>query len=229
MPRPLPNRALTVVLAGVLIGGWVPAVRGQGLGDAAKREKARRSGSESKPAPKVHTNDSILPEPGSDGRPSRGTLSLPGAETTPPRQTEAPPASSPRATRQPPPSVAPADASGEQSAGKSTSEREQQETYWRTRLANAKEWADRTEAELRAAEKQGPLGCTTPRLPLENEYLWRQRAKAADEECKRKSAAPGGPAQKLERARAQAASARQALDDLYEEARRKSVPPGWLR
>jgi len=214
---------LALMLAAAGSGG------AQGLGDAARKEKARRAGPGPKEPGKVYTNDTILPT--GDAQPSRGTYSTPAGDT-PASTTTISSArdASPTVPRIPTASPASAASGPVDSRGKG-------ESYWRMRVQQARDAvsaAERRVQELEARANQEFLesdhkatDCTTPRLFGESRTDWRERAAARTKACE--AARKGTTGDRLERAREEAVSARKALDDLLEEARRAGALPGWLR
>jgi hypothetical protein len=219
-------RARAVVFWAVAIGLVAPASSfSQGLGDAAKREKARRA--EAKPADpaRIYTNDSV------GGNPTNGTYSAPGGTAAPPAGSGA--AGSPGAPRP----VRPAGAGSAPSSGGS-------EAYWRGRAASARAAVDSAEervAQLEAeSARNGPYtpgqtagACTEGTMPLagESTIALRDRAKGSktcDAEVLRiqNSQRLHG---EVEAARTRLDALRKALVDLEDEARKAGALPGWLR
>jgi hypothetical protein len=101
----------------------------------------------------------------------------------------------------------------------STNSVAQDEATWRQRADAARQRiaeadANITQAEQRLAELRSDIGGEDVMNPF------RQQNREA--EIKAQS-------ELLDAARAEAAAARQAMSDLEDEARRASVPPGWLR
>jgi hypothetical protein len=214
---------LVLVLAAAGTGG------AQGLGDAARREKARRAEPGPKEPGKVYTNDTILPT--GDAQPSRGTYSTPAGDT--PASTTT--ISSARNASPAVPRIA-ATSTASAASGPIDS-RERGESYWRMRVQQARDAlsaAERRVQELEVRANQEFLesdhkatDCTTPRLFGESRTDWRERAAARTKACE--AARKGTTGDRLEKARQEAVSARKALDDLLEEARRAGALPGWLR
>lgn len=197
------------------------AAGAQGLGDAAKREKARRA--EAKPAEpaKVYTDDSVR------GEPSHGTYSAPGGTSAP-----APDASGSAASRDArTPAAPPPSGSGE--------------AYWRDRATAARAAVERAEKAVRDAEaKETAMGPTipgqtaapcaqgaAPGRPGESVTGLRDRGKTTvtcDAETLHILDGQKAHAE-TEAAHARLAAARKAVDDLEDEARKAGALPGWLR
>jgi hypothetical protein len=230
-------KARFVVSIGLALSlGSVHAAGTQGLGDAAKKEKARRSADQAKDPAKVYTNEGILPT--GEDQPSRGTFNA--VETPPTTSTAAPTTTAmprSRAAATAPPTQSEAAGAPEASASPSA---DKGESYWRSRVQQAQSAitaADRKvkELEAQAAREQRmgdarPIDCTTERRPGEAFTAWRDRALAQSKKCEQAAAStPAAASTLLEAARRDAAAARKALDDLYEEARRAGALPGWLR
>jgi hypothetical protein len=194
----------------------------QGLGDAAKKEKARRTEASAQPV-KVYTNDNVAG--GADGSGSKGTFSAPGATDEAPVTIEA---VAPIA-----PSAPAAGAGGETG-----------EAYWRGRVTRAQ--AAVAAADVRVKQLEGEQArlqnegkswlvqadCTTSRRPLEGDLEYRERALREGKACAEKAKTYGLPGvdDKLAAAREEAVAARRELEEtIPEEARRAGALPGWLR
>ncbi len=208
--------ALVLVLAAAGPAG------AQGLGDAAKKEKARHTDPKPKEPAKVYTNDTIL---SGDGQPSKGTFSSPAGDS-PTSAVEAP--ASPTV-----PSLRTGSATSVPQSG------EMGESYWRSRVRQAQAAIAAADRKVKDLETQAnkewlqgdqkPRDCTTIRLPGESFTVWRDRAVAQGKQCEQAARSMPGASGQLDAARGAAAAARKALDDLYEEARRAGALPGWLR
>jgi len=217
-------RARAFVAWVIVIGlATLPAgAAAQGLGDAAKREKARRA--EAKPAEpaRVYTNDSV------GGSPSHGTYSAPGGSAAPAATPTSPsgPAASP---------VRPSAGSAAAGAG---------ESYWRARAATARSAVDDAEkrvADLEAAEArngpytpgQTPGACVQGAIPSTGETAIELRDRAGRSKVCDAEVLRIQNSQRLHAAvataRADLEAARKALADLDDEARRAGALPGWLR
>jgi hypothetical protein len=210
--------ALVLVLAAAGPGG------AQGLGDAAKKEKAKRTDPKPKEPAKVYTNDTIL---SGDGQPSKGTFSSPAGDSPTPTSA-ADTAASPTV-----PSIRTGSATSAPQSG------ETGESYWRSRVRQAQAAIAAADRKVKDLETQAnkewlqgdqkPMDCTTTRLPGESGPAWRDRNAAQAKRCEQAARSLPGASGQLDAARGAAAAARKALDDLYEEARRAGALPGWLR
>jgi hypothetical protein len=185
-------RVLFVVAAALLA---LPPIAGaQGLGDASKKEKARREQSKA-PKTKTYTQDD--------------TLGLP------PVANETPDTSSASA---PPPAGGSGDlifpSARESSAGGSSENaRRGEEAQWRARVARA-------QARVEESRKRYEDLAAKNLVPGYEYQDSRGRTTIHSiEELQAMTA----------RAKADLEAAEKALADLLEEARRASVPPGWLR
>ena len=197
----------------------------QGLGDAARNEKARRTDTKPKEPAKTYTNDTILPT--GDGRPSKGTFSSPAGDGPASASGGAATVSAPL------PTIRAGVATAAPQSG------EKGEAYWRSRVQQAQAAvaaADRKVQDLEAQagkerlqSNEKPVDCGARQQFGESFTAWRDRATAQAKKCAESARAFPNAAGRLEGARAQAAAARKALDDLYEEARRAGALPGWLR
>jgi hypothetical protein len=96
-------------------------------------------------------------------------------------------------------------------------EDQKDETWWRNRMAQAKEAQRRAESFAAALQSQ-INGLTTDAVNRDDPY---QRAKIADNRLK----ALG----ELQRVTGEIEQAKKDITDIEEEARRANVPPGWLR
>jgi hypothetical protein len=211
------NVVLVVVLLAVAPIGRASA---QGLGDAAKKEKARRTDGSAQPV-RVYTNDNVSGV--ADGAGSKGTFSAPGGSVAPPATID--PAPSSRAA---------ASATTSPAGGKG-------EDYWRDRMARAQAAVAAADARLAAVERkatadalQGPsnFDCMPTKNPKETFTAYYERARKEKERCERWGAEH--PELKTENqltaARQAAAAAHRELEQtIPEEARRAGALPGWLR
>jgi len=217
------------VAVALCVGCLLPgAVAAQGLGDAAQREKARRSEAKPKQPAKVYDNEAIL----DDGHARKGTYSTPEAGDTPGPVVESSGGPIPVAIRGSEPSASPAASSG---GG---------EAYWRGRAQAARAAvaaAEKSVADAEAEEaRHGPYTPGQTAAPCADGAKYdpkltaiemRERAKNTVT-CSRKllSIREGQEAHAdLESARQSLAAARQAVDDLQEEARKAGALPGWVR
>lgn len=215
------------------------AVEAQGLGDAAKREKARRTqdATSTKPKAATYTNDDIVGKGG--GQAQFGGEAPADAEAG--VEAAASSASAPApvlATG----SIGPApESSGSGGSGRGG----HGESYWRSRAQSSRvrvEAAEKRVADLEAqAARNGPVtpGPTGPACqdgvlvptsgvsPIELRDA-AKGAKTCDAETLRQQRGRSLVGQ-LDASRQELASARKALDDLDDEARRDGALPGWLR
>jgi hypothetical protein len=88
-------RRMTVVSLALLVT-TAGLARADGLGDAARRAKAKRDETKKTEPATVLTNDSILAESEEKERPTRGTFNAPPPKTKPPASVPLPPPASPR-------------------------------------------------------------------------------------------------------------------------------------
>jgi hypothetical protein len=194
------TRALVVAAAATLVLPEVAAA--QGLGDASKKEKARREQTKA-PKAKTYTQDELatLPpvanEPApttGEGAPPAGTSGRSGATAV-----------APGAAGEP---IFPEEASAEPEGSTRGDE-----ALWRTRVAQARARVDRARAR-----HQRLAG-----LNLVPGYEYQDEAGrtviGSVEQLQGLTAA----------AKRELDAAEKALADLLEEARRAGVPPGWLR
>ena len=194
-------RALSSSIVSLLI--LAPPAGAETLAEAAAREAVRRQQQgERKKAP-VYTAGE-LSRPGSGG--TYNPMTGPVEKTTPRTRSATPPAL-----------VLPivweggADDGAERRGGHT-------EAQWRERAASIHAQITAASAELAALE-ENPGGMAERKLvcPDGNPQCWNPKMESAS------------PMARLIRARRRLAELQQALTDLEEEARRSSVPPGWLR
>jgi hypothetical protein len=192
-----------IVLGGVALLILAPlVVAAQGLGDASKKEKARREQSKA-PKAKTYTQDELSSLPPLANEPATST-----GESTPAASAPRPSAGEP----------APQDTTAEptvpdRSPGAGESARPTEENVWRGSVAQA---TARVERARRSYQ-------TLAGMNLVPGYEY-QDAKgrtviSSVEELQRMTAA----------AKAELDAAEKALADLLERARRAGIPPGWLR
>lgn len=129
--------------------------------------------------------------------------------------TQASPSPPPKGTKaaSPPPHATP----GPDSSG----QRKAEEARWRARGASARAAIER--AEKRVAELQAAYDAQNLDAGANPEGLFDPNRLLKAEERKRSTLA------QIEQAKASVAAAKQSLLDLEDEARRKSIPPGWIR
>ncbi len=193
-------RRLALIIGGLTLVWSVAAVAAaQGLGDAAKKERARRATAPSKEPAKVYVID------GSTSSDKKTASAESGSASKEASTAEDAPAS-----------LGPLRGGATDSSGRN-------ESYWRGRYASAQRAIDAADQRVKALEvevgRHGPIvpgpdvGCYT--AGCDGSAMWIQEGQAA--------------LRRLEAAKAQAASARKAMDDLQEEGRRAGALPGWLR
>ena len=193
-------RAVVVVAVAVLA---LPSITGaQGLGDASKKEKARREQTKA-PKAKTYTQEDLaaLPPVANEPTSAAGEGAPAGASLpAPSRGEEAPPS-----------------ASGEpifREEGSSPVENAQgNERLWRGRVAQARARVER------ARQKHQTLAGLNLVPGYEYQDERGRTVIGSVEQLQGMTAA----------AKAELDAAEKALADLLEEARRASVPPGWLR
>lgn len=199
------------------------SVRAQSLGDAAARERDRRA-RQSPGAPSYDDYDLQKGKPPSPS-PSPSPHPSPAARTgTPPPRVlrggrvagSRPPSPAPAVT--PSPSAPAATATPEVPAAPSSGP-EASEAYWRARARDLRDALGN--AERQVAELEARVNA------LRNDLAPTNAMQASREQHRR--AALGQAVADLEQAQAAVARARQALEDLEDEARRKGALPGWLR
>jgi len=122
-------------------------------------------------------------------------------------------ATPPIASTVPSPTVVPAEAK----PAETKPDDQKDETWWRNRMAQAREAQRRGEAFAAALQSQ-INGLTTDVVNRDDPY---QRAKLADNRLKALS--------ELQRVTGEIEQAKKDITDIEEEARRANVPPGWLR
>jgi hypothetical protein len=172
----------------------------QSLGDLARKTEEERQ--KSKPASKVYTNEDLKRDPG-------GLTPAPG-----PSSPAAAPAEAKPGVSTPTPADAPkADAK----ASATPQEPPRDEKYWRDRIAEARTQLGRTKLLLEALQTR--LNSLTTDIvnrddPAQRAVLERDRQDTVLE---------------LGRLKKELQDQAKAISDIEEEARRASVPPGWLR
>ncbi len=191
-------KRLALVIGGLVMASSVTAVA-QGIGDAAKKERARRTTAPAKEPAKVYVID------GSTSSDKNATSE------------EASPRSKSTGT-----AGESAGAAGPLSSG-ATDSSGRNESYWRGRYASAQRAIDAADQRVKDLEAEvgryGPVvpgpnvGCYT--AGCDGSAMWIQAGQEA--------------LGRLNAAKARAAAARKAMDDLQEEARRAGALPGWLR
>ena len=198
-------RSLALVIGGLVLASSVAtAAAAQGIGDAARKERARRATTPAKEPARVYVIDGSTSKDKSQS--SDNAASPSGTRAGTAVTGEPTLASMPTSSL----TDGPTDSNGKS------------ESYWRGRYASAQraiDAADRRVKELEASVAQyGPIpqgpavGCYTGDCMSAGQIMAGQRA-----------------LRQLEAAKEQAAAARKAMDDLQEAARRAGALPGWLR
>jgi hypothetical protein len=185
-------------LSAILICATVASVSAQSLADLARKEEERRK--QTPTAGKVYTNKDLGAVPPSSAPPPQGSAS-----------TASTPSSEPSAS---------GDKSGAASGDSASKDKPapaKDEKYWRQRMTDAREAADR-DRTLADAVQSRINALTTDFVnrddPSQRAVIARDRERALAE---------------LERLKKQIIADQKAITDLEEEARRAGVPPGWLR
>jgi hypothetical protein len=198
------QRLLTCVVTAAAFAGatWAP-VHAQALGEVAKKEEARRKTLETTSKPqtaKVYTNNDLR---------TVAEPSSPAASTSPGQPAAAASDAPAVASPAPPPSGA--------SAPAPAAEPVKNEAYWRDRLSKLRSDLSRDETYVEALQSRVNALSTdfvNRDDPVQRSVIERDRLRAIAE---------------LDRLKVQIQSELKAIADLEEEARRASVPPGWLR
>jgi hypothetical protein len=186
-------------------------LQAQSLGDLAREEEARRK--KIKTVSKVYTNQDLRdtpspPAPAPAPAPAPLAPPAPAAAGTPSTTASSPAASTPAAPA--PDGVKPTATSAEAAS-------KRDESYWRERMRLARTTLDRNETYIAALQSR-VNALTTDFVnrddPAQRAVIAAERKRALGE---------------LERLKTQIELDHKAIADLQEEARRASVPPGWLR
>jgi hypothetical protein len=207
MPLSSPGRVAQVFsgsLATLLLGALVAAAQNPPLAEVARKEEERRR--TAKPATKVLTNKD-LPKVSSPAPDATGQ-----APVTPP---EAPKLGDDA-------DKANVDKAEKDQAEKTKGEADQaektkDEAWWRARINEPREQLRRDEVLLDALQMR-INGLTTDFIGRDDPY---QRARIGED--RQKAIA------ELDRVRTEIVDLKKKIEDIEEEARRASVPPGWLR
>jgi len=175
----------------------------QSLGDVAKKEEQRRKTVKS--SGKVYTNDELKrdPTPSVPASASTGTTSAPSASSSP----------------------APSDKNADKddsarkdgSANKDGSADKSDEKTWRTRITNARESLQRSQAFADALQSQ--LNALSTDFVNRDDPVQRQQI------ANKRDAVVA----ELERVKKEVAAQNKAITDIQEDARRAGVPAGWVR
>ena len=188
-------RTITRICSTVLTLALLPApVRAQTLGEIARKEAERRkTAGEAKapPAAKVYTNGDLKPAPA---------------------PASAAPAPAPAAAAAPA-----ADAKGQSAQAQKPPEEEKGESYWRGRMAQAREELRRNQLfrdALQTRINSLSSDYAARDLPDQRAQIGRDRQTAVDE---------------MARVTAEIEQNTKQIDAIENEARLAGVPPGWLR
>jgi hypothetical protein len=187
----------------------------QSLADVARQEEERRK-TIKKPS-KVYTSEDLRRESGS----APTTVSVPTAASTPTTPSTASTPSTPSTPSSP--AAENGSTSGGNSNANTTPEsssqgaKDKDQTYWKTRITQAREQLDRSKTLADAMQSRiNALNTDFVNTddPVKRGGVERDRQKARAE---------------LDRLKNEIKEATKAVADIEEEARRASVPPGWLR
>jgi hypothetical protein len=188
-----------VASAGLLAKAGTP-LAGQSLGDVARQEAERRKTVASES--KVYTNNDLPDVP-------------PATSPIPVADSSGPPSAGQEAAGKEAPAKDTADAPAGTTSEAASPARD--EAYWAARMKNLRETLARDETYLAALQSR-VNALTTDFVnrddPAQRAVIATDRQRALDE---------------LDRLKVQLEADRQAILDLQQEARRASVPPGWLR
>jgi hypothetical protein len=192
--------ALVVVVAGLFIPGAVPT-RAQTLADVAREEEARRK--EIRRPSKVYTNKDLASVPRL-------------AEPSPATPNQADVAKDKPAAKD---EKAVADGAGavKDAANGAAKEKPKDQAYWSARMKELELQLDRDKVLNDAMQSR--INALTADFSARDDPF--QRAKIGADRQR--------ALEELERLRKAIANDQKAIADLQEEARRASVPPGWLR
>jgi hypothetical protein len=220
-------RSLALVIGGLaLASSLATAAAAQGIGEAARKERARRVAAPAKEPARVYVIDGSTSK--DKGQPSDNAASQSG------NQAETAVGGEPKLAAVP---IGPLTDGPTDSNGKS-------ESYWRGRYASAQSAIAAADQQVKDIElriqQHGPIvpgptagACSDGAVAGwgESTTQLRDRAKGArtcDWETMQIQAGHELVRQ-LDAAKERAAGARRAMDDLQEEARRAGALPGWLR
>jgi len=209
------------LVATLMAGALAAPVLGQSLAEVAARDKERRARQGSKSTPAYTDSDlraSPSPSPSPPPSPSPSPISWVGA---PARSVgwKAPVSPPPAAASPAPRTTAPAPTPPPEVPDRSAQERAALEARWRAVVRQRREVLAKAEARVAELEERitalrndlSPVGLGDP-----NREQTRQGG-------------IGQAQQELEAARAALATARKAVDDLEDDARRAGALPGWVR
>jgi hypothetical protein len=196
-----------IAVLAFVAGLAVPDAAGQSLADVARKEEARRKTGQG--TVKVYTNDDLRPVPATTAPPGPATAGSAPAAAVP-----SPAAPSPAAAVTPAADAVPAASSGAAPAGAPTVK---DQAYWSGRMRQLRTQLERDETYVEALQSR--INALTTDFvnrddPAQRAVVERDRQRAIAE---------------LDRLKLQIEDDKQAIADFEEEARRASVPPGWLR
>ncbi len=197
------GRTVTVLSCGLCLAtGWPARATAQSLGEAARKAREQREASPAKAAPS-YTQDDL------DAKRDQAERTGATPEPTPtPSATRTPEADAPVVVLSSE-SMGPQEERPPRVAQSEEQKRARQEAYWRQRLAAAQARVARAEARLAAAARRAQHALNGCGLDARRAHA---RAEGA-----------------VESAQAELDQARQALEDLPDEARQAGALPGWLR
>ncbi len=193
--RRWPNIRLVAVAAACVVAVVTLVAHAQSLGELARREEARRKAVKA-PA-KVYSNENIQPAP----------------SVTPPPDQPAAPGSTPGAPGARPSGERPPSTPAE----RAPDDPRKTESYWRERMAGARQQRDRNSVYMDALQSRiNALWAdfTARDDPAQRAVIAVERQRALDE---------------LERLKLEQANLDKQILDIEEDARREGIPPGWIR
>jgi DNA repair exonuclease SbcCD ATPase subunit len=195
-----------IVTSWLLATGVVP-LRAQSLADVARAEEARRK--DAKQSPKVITNKDLTPvAPPATPSTTDGVAPADGADKS---------ATKDKAATKDQKAGVDGTAKDKDTAGEATKEKVKDQAYWSKRMKDLQTQLDRDETFAEALQTR--INALTADFsarddPAQRAVIGANRQKALAE---------------LERLKKAIQADKTAIADLQEEARRASVPPGWLR
>jgi len=204
--RPTIYTLSAIVTSWLLFTGVVP-LRAQSLADVARAEEARRK--DVKQSPKVITNKDLAPvAPPSTPATADGVAPADGADKS---------ASKDKAATKDQKAGGDGPAKDKDTAGEAPKEKVKDQAYWSKRMKDLQTQLDRDETFAEALQTR--INALTADFsarddPAQRAVIGANRQKALAE---------------LERLKKAILADKTAIADLQEEARRASVPPGWLR
>lgn len=191
---------LFVTAAALLSATGGVALRGQSLADVAREEEARRK--DIKQPSKVYTNKDLVAVP---------------PPSAPPPAAAAAPAAPADKDKDAGSGAAKDGKAGEGAGAAASTDKPRDQAYWSGRMKALLTQLDQDELFLQALQSR--INALTADFssrddPAQRGVIGRDRQKAVEE---------------LDRVQKRVVATRKAIADLQEEARRASVPPGWLR